>query len=335
MRGLVMSFDPKFDYCLQQELRERNLPDKSLVELWPGVSFLPATGSETQKAILADPPVFLRHMFPVSELLQDVADYAQAAANFAEVQLKAGSRPRKISVQCRIMSGMAPESRDIKAACDAVIVARGHLPTVKNPEQILSYVCVPDALYAGFSSPRDNLTDWSGGAVHYRQSGDLLSRAGHKLEEAIEVFGIDLGGMRLALDLGAAPGGFTKFLLSRDMQVTAVDTAEMDSSLQGNPNLVVYRDNAFLLQFKPNAFDLVTCDMSWDSLRTARLLARLAVAIVPGGTLIMTVKFMGASPLKAIRTVLSVLSVDYNLISARQLWHNREEATLYLRRKGE
>ncbi len=51
----------------------------------------------------------------------------------------------------------------------------------------------------------------------------VVSRAEHKLAEAIHVFGLDLrAGMR-AIDLGAAPGGWTFLLAERGLDVVAVD----------------------------------------------------------------------------------------------------------------
>lgn len=335
MQGLILSFDPKFDYCLEQELTDLGLAARSLQNLWPGVAFLPAEDRSVHGLLLARTPVFLRHMFPVQTAidLPDLPDVPALCAELARTLIGDTAPGKRIAVQSRVKSGVSLESRDVKAAVDAVLAQAVHTPVIKHPESIVSFVFTSDKLYAGFSRAADNLTDWNGGAVHYSQSGGVLSRAGHKLEEAIEVFGIDLGGLKLALDLGAAPGGFTRHLLSRGFKVTAVDTAEMDASLRNHPDVVVYRDNAFGLQFRPGAFDIITCDISWDALRTARFLARLSPALVPGGVLVMTVKFMGASPLKTIRAAAEVLGEAYTLVKARQLWHNREEATFYLTRK--
>lgn len=336
MQGLVLSFDPRYDYCLEHELDELKLPSRSLQHLWPGVAFLPAADGAVHPLLLKQTPVFLRHMFPVLAIDDfdiNAAVPAQCAA-LADGFLAGLVASRRIAVQSRVMSGVPLETRDVKSAVDAVISRRGHAPAIKHPELVISFVLAAGQLYAGFSDARDNLTDWSGGAVHYSQSGGLLSRAGHKLEEAIEVFGIDLGGLRLALDLGAAPGGFTRYLLSRGFRVTAVDTAEMDASLSNHPDVVIYRDNAFGLDFKPGAFDIITCDLSWDALRTARLLSRIAPALVPGGILIVTVKFMEGRPLKTIRAATEILAESFTLVKARQLWHNREEVTMYLTRKG-
>jgi 23S rRNA (cytidine2498-2'-O)-methyltransferase len=333
MIGLILSFDPKFDYCLDQELTELGLPTRSLQTLWPGVAFLPVADPAVQRLLLHETPVFLRHMFPVQYKAELTQDPVTQCSDFVASVLANLAPQTSVAVQSRVISGLPVETRAVKTAMDDIIRSMGHVPTIKHPSHIVSLVFTDDGVYAGFSTPADNLTDWSGGAVHYSQSGGMLSRAGHKLEEAIEVFRIDLGGLRLALDLGAAPGGFTRHLLSRGFSVTAVDTAEMDDSLRNHPQVVIYRDNAFGLDFRPGAFDIITCDISWDALRTARFLARLAPALVPGGILIMTVKFMGASPLKTIRAASHILGESYTLVKARQLWHNREEATLYLTRK--
>ena len=68
-----------------------------------------------------------------------------------------------------------------------------------------------------------------------------VSRAAHKLEAALDAFGLDPSG-RLALDLGASTGGFTALLLERGAaRVVALDVGhdQLAPEVREDPRVVV------------------------------------------------------------------------------------------------
>ena len=95
------------------------------------------------------------------------------------------------------------------------------------------------------------------------------SRAGVKLERALDVFGIDPTGMA-ALDAGASTGGFTDVLLARGARVVyAVDVgrAQLIQRLRDDPRVVsMERTNLRELRGLPEPIDLATLDLSFISL---------------------------------------------------------------------
>ncbi len=99
-----------------------------------------------------------------------------------------------------------------------------------------------------------------------------VSRAGHKLAHALDAFGFDPAGLD-CLDLGASTGGFTDVLLQRGARrVIALDVGhgQLHSRLRGDPRVIVLeRTNARTLTELPFAPQLVTCDVSFISVRTA------------------------------------------------------------------
>jgi 23S rRNA (cytidine1920-2'-O)/16S rRNA (cytidine1409-2'-O)-methyltransferase len=96
------------------------------------------------------------------------------------------------------------------------------------------------------------------------------SRAGAKLEHALDAFGIDASGMA-CLDAGASTGGFTDVLLSRGARIVyAVDVgrAQLVDRLKREPRVVsMERTNLRELNNLPEPIDLVTLDLSFISLR--------------------------------------------------------------------
>jgi 23S rRNA (cytidine1920-2'-O)/16S rRNA (cytidine1409-2'-O)-methyltransferase len=98
----------------------------------------------------------------------------------------------------------------------------------------------------------------------------FVSRGGEKLDHALDVFGVDPEGRR-CLDVGASTGGFTDVLLQRGAaEVIALDVgrAQLHERLREDSRVIVMENvNARHLADLPFAPELVTCDVSFISLR--------------------------------------------------------------------
>jgi 23S rRNA (cytidine1920-2'-O)/16S rRNA (cytidine1409-2'-O)-methyltransferase len=99
-----------------------------------------------------------------------------------------------------------------------------------------------------------------------------VSRGGEKLAHALDELGVDPAG-RDCLDVGASTGGFTDVLLQRGAaRVIALDVGrgQLHPRLRADPRVTVLeRTNARELRELPFSPELVTCDVSFISLRTA------------------------------------------------------------------
>jgi len=95
------------------------------------------------------------------------------------------------------------------------------------------------------------------------------SRAGAKLEHALDTFGVDHTGFA-CLDAGASTGGFTDVLLARGARIVyAVDVgrAQLIDRLRRDPRVVsMERTNLRELRELPEPIDLATLDLSFISL---------------------------------------------------------------------
>jgi 23S rRNA (cytidine1920-2'-O)/16S rRNA (cytidine1409-2'-O)-methyltransferase len=96
------------------------------------------------------------------------------------------------------------------------------------------------------------------------------SRAGGKLEAALDAFAIDPTALA-CLDAGASTGGFTDVLLARGARIVyAVDVgrAQLIQRLRDDPRVVsMERTNLRELRELPEPIDLATLDLSFISLR--------------------------------------------------------------------
>jgi 23S rRNA (cytidine1920-2'-O)/16S rRNA (cytidine1409-2'-O)-methyltransferase len=118
-----------------------------------------------------------------------------------------------------------------------------------------------------------------------------VSRAGHKLANALDAFGVDVTGLD-CLDVGASTGGFTDVLLQRGAaRVIALDVGygQLHSKIRDDARVTVLeRLNARALTELPYAPQLVTCDVSFISVKLA-LPPALALA-APGWQALVLVK---------------------------------------------
>ncbi len=116
---------------------------------------------------------------------------------------------------------------------------------------------------AGRAIPRESRIEVLGGPAY-------VSRAGRKLEAALDRFSIAIAG-KTCLDVGASTGGFTDCLLQRGARrVFAVDVGQgqLDWRLRNDPRVVVReRINARYLKIGDlgEPVDMAACDVSFIS----------------------------------------------------------------------
>jgi 23S rRNA (cytidine1920-2'-O)/16S rRNA (cytidine1409-2'-O)-methyltransferase len=104
------------------------------------------------------------------------------------------------------------------------------------------------------------------------QPPPYVSRGGEKLAQGLDALGVEVAG-RDALDVGASTGGFTDVLLQRGAaRVIALDVGhgQLHPRIRDDDRVTVLeRVNARQLLQLPFAPDLVTCDVSFISVRSA------------------------------------------------------------------
>lgn len=93
----------------------------------------------------------------------------------------------------------------------------------------------------------------------------FVSRAGHKLDQALEAFGLGISG-KVCADFGCNVGGFTDCLLQHGAaKVYAVDTGygALAWKLRKDPRVVVMERTNALYAPPPEPVDLVVIDLAW------------------------------------------------------------------------
>ena len=167
---------------------------------------------------------------------------------------------------------------------DVLLVERG-LAESRAQAQAL----VMAGLVRGHAKPGEQVDEQA--PLEVERPPPYVSRAGVKLANALDAFGVDPTGLD-CLDVGASTGGFTDVLLQRGAaRVIALDVGhgQLHPRLRSDPRVTVLeRCNARTLTELPFAPELVTCDVSFISVRLA--LAPALRLAAPGWQALVLVK---------------------------------------------
>ncbi len=199
---------------------------------------------------------------------------------------------------------------------------------VPQPSQVLSVTATAERAYIGVSPVTRNLSAWAGGQMRFAREPGQISRSEFKLLEALAVFGLSLPTHGVALDLGAAPGGWTRVLQSRGLRVVAVDPADLDPRLVGVAGIRHVRVHA--QKFNPGVqrFAVITNDMRMDAGEAAQFMNQVHGWFQPGGLGLLTLKLPEYRFAPVAEAALATLAQTYTVLGARQLFHNRSEITV-------
>jgi 23S rRNA (cytidine2498-2'-O)-methyltransferase len=336
---LILSCDPASGSAAWHEIGAASPGARLLEWLAPGIGHVASrSGWDALAARLrAQPPVFCRHVCPVQArvlLAQGVADLDRLAAA-CEPFVPRLRAAEAFSVQTRLLGNGWPYARyDVNVRLAERFTARGIPLDVRRPQQVLSVVLAPGQGYLGLSRAADNLSDWAGGERRFKREAGQVSRAEFKLLEAIELFALHLPAGGTALDLGAAPGGWTRVLRQHGMQVVAVDPAALDPRVASDPGVKHVRETAqHYLLGADRAFDVLLNDMRMDARDSARVVVEASQNLEPDGWALLTLKLPENRMAQVTAAALDLLRARYQVIGARQLFHNRSEITVALKHR--
>ncbi len=158
----------------------------------------------------------------------------------------------------------------MKTRIDAAIVARGLTPSREKAQALI----MAGSVYIGERKilKASETVEETDEIILRGEQNAFASRGGHKLERAVEAFQADVAGL-VAMDIGAAAGGFTDVLLRHGAKhVYAIDVGygQFDWALRNDPRVTVMeRTNARTLT--KDMFDqqphLTVMDVSFISIR--------------------------------------------------------------------
>lgn len=236
-------------------------------------------------------------------------------------------------------------TRRLQPLLEAALIKAGRLGKAQTEEEAgpRLHIFFPekDRALIGSSDP-NNSAAWPMGILRQKMPFDAPSRSYLKLAEAFETF-LDIQeqkswlkpGMH-AVDLGAAPGGWTWQLVQRGLKVIAVDNGPLKGAAAQHATIKHLRQDGF--RYRPRQpVDWVVCDMVEQPQRVASLMAEwiasgLAARAIFNLKLPMKKRLEALNgALDGVRDVLEKKGIRYRL-QAKHLYHDREEVTVFLAR---
>src|SRR3989344_1319626 len=234
------------------------------------------------------------------------------------------NKTKSFSIKCTVygderfnVNTLNLKSRDIEVQVGIQLEKEGFKVDRKNPNDIILINLADNTAFITKTIPDKSNFNY----------GDKLNRSQLKLREALSYFNIDLKDIKSALDIGASPGGFSKELSKNGIKVTAIDPAELDSSLRNDNNIVHLKIRAE--EFKPmEKFDLLVNDMNLHPNDSAKILLYLSKFLKNGAFCIMTVKCPTKNVFFYIKNIKGLLEKDFKDFEFKHLPHNKMEITM-------
>lgn len=335
MNTFIFTCNPKHGDLTVYEFKKYDATYKFIrwLDEGTGLAYTQLDYAQMYELIINQPVIFVRHIFFVREVLDCGGEYISSIVSLCEEALSYGD---SFCVQTRWSLTPDTEVNEISKNVSDALSESGYELNVTSGEMIVSLYVDSGKIYFGANGAKYNLSHWKGGMPHYSptEEYDFVSRAEYKLLEALECFDIDMTQMTSAADLGAAPGGWTKVLTERGLSCVSIDPNSLDERILKNKKVSYCRMmvEEYLKSDKRQMFDIVVNDMKMNITGSVEIINKFYSRIRDGGIVIITFKLPQTFSYK--KDVLDNLSRfrGFNLIGARQLFHNRSEITAVLKK---
>ena len=230
-------------------------------------------------------------------------------------------------------------SQALQLRISAELIGAGLLHKDETAHRLHVLLTPQREAFLALADPR-TASSWPLGIARLKMPRDAPSRSTLKLAEALHVF---VGGNEerilrpemKAVDLGAAPGGWTWQLIHRGLHVTAIDNGVLKGDLVDNALVRHLKEDGF--RYRPKRpVDWMVCDMVEQPARIAQL---VAMWFREGWTerAIFNLKLPMKKRLDEVQKCRAVIEAAMQMsgrdheLRIKQLYHDREEVTGFCR----
>lgn len=282
---------------------------------------------------MADKAIFIRNIFPIYFHMEDIK--LKEVDRLINKIAKSKILNKKKTFVIETLTYKANiHSRDLEVKIGSGLEDKGYKVDFKNPKQIIFIVLNEDNLYSGILDSKLALYRYLSPEKRFSRRKDRLNRAQYKLMEALERFDLKLEG-KIALDIGAAPGGWSKLLVDYGYKVFAVDPAKLDESLEKNPNIVHIKKKIEDVSFEKEKFDIILNDMNRSPKESAIIINDLSGYLKENGYVLMTAKLTSRNVDRHLNDLKNTLAKNLKIKKIKHLQQNRQEVTVLLKKEGE
>ena len=280
---------------------------------------------------------YIGRVFPYDTKVDITSDLASITRIQTEIErLGKLSGRNSFIVACRRRGSHDFSSRDVEVAVGSRLEEEtGASVDFESPEKTVVVQIFQDRAFVGVTDTSNLLVKKITKFRKFRKGERPFTRAEFKIREALLEFGIDVDESHSILDIGAAPGGWTKHLAGSAGRVVAVDPADLHSSISEYENVTHLRCRAEEVPRDIGPFHLITNDMNISPRESAEIMVTLADMLVDGGDAVMTIKFVTRARKRHVKETISVLESVYEWFTVKRLPHNRNETSVYMVKKKE
>lgn len=335
-----------FADLLAEELQDtRGLPAEVVTD---GAVALP----EAAKAPPPSDTIFGRQLLPLASRMDEPDTDAAAAQILARLEVMAQRANRQTGAWTLHVFGLDDDVAVARAAkLEKAVLARvkERLPrlmkryltpaaAVKEPRSahdilVQVYLDGDRTLWLSTATFATGVSPYIAGNRRLREREGAPSRSAKKLEEAFLELGSKPTSGETAVDLGAAPGGWTFALARHGAVVTAVDHGALDLPKdQTLTKRVTHLEENGLKYRPPGPVDWMTCDMLVSPKETLAVLDEwLRDGLM--SRFVVNIKLPQGRPWPIIQQAAALLRAHpWAVMKARHLYHDRREITLMGRR---
>lgn len=330
MKYIITYQEQSKKLCLA-ELKKLNANFKELLPLNEYQSLIQLNLPEKEFAnnVVDIPLIFVRHIISVNfefekqvnmeEILKNIIARLNKNKTFS-IQFLTNTQRDDCKINVQSLAGN--------------IEKNGYVLNVKMPQQIVSIYETTEKIYLGFGDENQNLSTYKAGQPHFSKNFEFVSRAEYKLLEALNLCKIDLSKFSKGADLGSAPGGWTKVLASNNINTHSIDPASLAPDIKAMSNVKHFRmtTQEYLQKYNYDNFDIIVNDMKMDIFPSTQIILDFYPRLATNGYVVMTFKLAKNFKYNDIITCINNLKKKYTLLLARQLFHNRSEITVVLKK---
>ena len=195
------------------------------------------------------------------------------------------------AARCKRRGSHDFSSKDVEIEVGNVITGEGSRVDLDNPETILWIDIIQEKAHLSILQKDDIIKKTPVVQRRWKKGERPVSRAELKMREIVaanpEIFTSD----KVALDIGAAPGGWTRAMASKLKKVIAVDRAKLDPEVMELPNIVHLHERAENIDLEEGV-QIIANDANLLHMQSAQISLELSDKYLSdGGVLIHTVKF--------------------------------------------
>lgn len=195
------------------------------------------------------------------------------------------------AVRCKRRGSHGFSSKAVEIEVGAMLTEKGAKVDLSSPETILWIDIIQDRAHLAMLPAKNIIKKTPKVQRRWKKGERPISRAELKIREIIDVFPEIFTEDKTVLDIGAAPGGWTKAISGKVKKVMAVDRAKLDEAVLAIENVVYIKERAENLLIDEKV-DILTNDANLLHMQSAEISIDLAEKYLKdGGTLIHTVKF--------------------------------------------